>query len=600
MLNQSISKIERSLEEIRVLAQLKHQYIIEYKTGWIEKQYLNLREFNRLNDSSFTTSDETRENADNEDTNTYEMPILYIQFELCNFTLKDVINQMNSTSKREQNSPISASVAFISYELFKQVLIGVNYLHKRNPPIIHRDLKLSNILIKHSGNDGNYVKISDFGLATIREAQVFQIDDKSDDINKIAIIMKQLFNINTVSENFDKTYYSQYFKEKFSIEKLIHYLKKLYSKLIKDGMSCDLILTKIFYKDWIEFNDVKRENDIKELCFNFAENNYRPEIEQFCHYFLLDKIKREFILNYMKTDPNFSMKIFESFKIFADSKDFVSEIYHHFFIDYLKPDSEIDYLNYLKKQLSERTHKNWYLLESNTYISGIFWSNSDYILNERSFRILLLHSLPNIKDMRNSGLMICHFDENYIDYEESIFIIFSGVIKDSEFTSIESKEIEINKQLKILFKEEVFCYLTKYLYHSEMYKWIKIAFSFREYNIIISTQKVKRYHLKENNEFNTFLFTKTVNNCRLSEKWIENLIVSESHRYVLQKVFDEQNYLFISPNNIKYIEVEIGKCFVTQKVFVDFPTISINEYVIEFDNNLYIKLSLEWICEPSI
>lgn len=46
----------------------------------------------------------------------------------------------------------------------RQILHGLNYLHKSNPPIIHRDLKCDNIFI--NGNHGE-VKIGDLGLATI-------------------------------------------------------------------------------------------------------------------------------------------------------------------------------------------------------------------------------------------------------------------------------------------------------------------------------------------------------------------------------------------------------------------------------------------------
>lgn len=43
--------------------------------------------------------------------------------------------------------------------VMKQILDGVGYLHSKG--IIHRDLKLSNILLTHSWE----IKIGDFGLA---------------------------------------------------------------------------------------------------------------------------------------------------------------------------------------------------------------------------------------------------------------------------------------------------------------------------------------------------------------------------------------------------------------------------------------------------
>ncbi|CAI9093385.1 OLC1v1028882C3 [Oldenlandia corymbosa var. corymbosa] len=46
----------------------------------------------------------------------------------------------------------------------RQILLGLNYLHSQNPPIIHRDLKCDNIFV--NGNHGE-VKIGDLGLATV-------------------------------------------------------------------------------------------------------------------------------------------------------------------------------------------------------------------------------------------------------------------------------------------------------------------------------------------------------------------------------------------------------------------------------------------------
>ncbi|KAK9712074.1 hypothetical protein K7432_007397 [Basidiobolus ranarum] len=50
----------------------------------------------------------------------------------------------------------------------RQVLRGLNYLHTKDPPIIHRDLKCDNIFI--NGNNGQ-AKIGDLGLATFMRKQ---------------------------------------------------------------------------------------------------------------------------------------------------------------------------------------------------------------------------------------------------------------------------------------------------------------------------------------------------------------------------------------------------------------------------------------------
>ena len=47
----------------------------------------------------------------------------------------------------------------------RQILKGLHFLHTRDPPVIHRDLKCDNIFI--TGTTGS-VKIGDLGLATLK------------------------------------------------------------------------------------------------------------------------------------------------------------------------------------------------------------------------------------------------------------------------------------------------------------------------------------------------------------------------------------------------------------------------------------------------
>jgi serine/threonine protein kinase len=82
-------------------------------------------------------------------------------------TLYDAMNEMNKTLNQSKEKGISLIGFYISQELFRQILLGVNYLHTRNPPIIHRDLNPNNISITNNGINGNFIKITDFGLSTI-------------------------------------------------------------------------------------------------------------------------------------------------------------------------------------------------------------------------------------------------------------------------------------------------------------------------------------------------------------------------------------------------------------------------------------------------
>ena len=51
----------------------------------------------------------------------------------------------------------------ISYEILRDVALGLCYLHKRSPPIIHRDLSANNVLLTSNMN----AKLSDLGMAKI-------------------------------------------------------------------------------------------------------------------------------------------------------------------------------------------------------------------------------------------------------------------------------------------------------------------------------------------------------------------------------------------------------------------------------------------------
>ena len=61
------------------------------------------------------------------------------------------------------------------YRIFGQLLLSLQPLHDYNPPCIHRDLKLENVLI---GNDEN-IRLCDFGSCTIGYTSLKTVDEKS-------------------------------------------------------------------------------------------------------------------------------------------------------------------------------------------------------------------------------------------------------------------------------------------------------------------------------------------------------------------------------------------------------------------------------------
>ncbi|XP_061760721.1 cyclin-G-associated kinase [Nerophis ophidion] len=73
--------------------------------------------------------------------------------ELCKGQLVDFLRRV------EQRAPVSCDTVL---KVFYQTCRAVQHLHKQKPPIIHRDLKIENLLISNQGT----VKLCDFGSAT--------------------------------------------------------------------------------------------------------------------------------------------------------------------------------------------------------------------------------------------------------------------------------------------------------------------------------------------------------------------------------------------------------------------------------------------------
>jgi hypothetical protein len=137
---------------------------------------------------------------------------LYILMELCDKTLGEVIDQFDKESHLKTNGTLTPVDYYIASQIFIQILEGVNHLHKQNPPLIHRDLKPDNILLKKDEVKGFCVKIADIGLMAIHKCseQSHSIDkgtpkymapevitnkkyDMKADIYSLGIIFEKLF-----------------------------------------------------------------------------------------------------------------------------------------------------------------------------------------------------------------------------------------------------------------------------------------------------------------------------------------------------------------------------------------------------------------------
>ncbi|XP_054158275.1 putative mitogen-activated protein kinase kinase kinase 7-like [Oppia nitens] len=86
--------------------------------------------------------------------------------ELLSQSLKDLIEMKSEIFEREINEPMDCIEYYITSHIMLEMCECVEYLHTRQPPVIHRDLKPGNILINDKPLDNRFLKLCDFGLAT--------------------------------------------------------------------------------------------------------------------------------------------------------------------------------------------------------------------------------------------------------------------------------------------------------------------------------------------------------------------------------------------------------------------------------------------------
>jgi serine/threonine protein kinase len=188
------------MKEIETLPNLKSALVVKLESVWIEDNYLKKDDYK---------TDKYMESIGKPEI--FKPLLLHIQMEFCLMTLRDVINKLNNELNQYRNKVMTPLGYYISSQLFEEILESVDYLHKQN--VIHRDLNPNNILITEEMN-GRFVKLSDFGLATIHEffghsrtkykekqryvAPEVMSSTKYDtkaDIYSLGVILQELFNI---------------------------------------------------------------------------------------------------------------------------------------------------------------------------------------------------------------------------------------------------------------------------------------------------------------------------------------------------------------------------------------------------------------------
>ena len=106
----------------------------------------------------------------------------------------DLNSRLNKSSSDETN-----------LKWIQQLSKGVAYLHSRNPPIVHRDLKADNVLLKDKSSEE--LMLTDFGLA--REYQATKSDDPSFASAKKYYMTSEVGPIHFMAPEFLHKHYTQ-------------------------------------------------------------------------------------------------------------------------------------------------------------------------------------------------------------------------------------------------------------------------------------------------------------------------------------------------------------------------------------------------------
>jgi hypothetical protein len=141
---------------------------------------------------------------------------LYIHMELCRKSLEDIIDEIHNDIRMKTDEYLTPIGYYITIQLFFEILESVDFLHTQNPPLIHRDLKPGNILLKEYSNSYRFVKIADFGLmATHDFSDPTHTSDKGTarytapevissrnystkaDIYSVGVILKEMFELDS-------------------------------------------------------------------------------------------------------------------------------------------------------------------------------------------------------------------------------------------------------------------------------------------------------------------------------------------------------------------------------------------------------------------
>lgn len=200
--------------------------------------------------------------------------------------------------------------------LIRQILEGLNTLHSANPPIIHRDLKLNNILLSYDTYGEIVIKISDFGFAKQVTKGLSDIDIAGtrpymapECFRKVSSTMSDIYAIGVIFYQLLTNRYPYRINE-FSIDEMLdlkpwdndlvpasEYNDKVIPQLDEIIARCLDIDPKNRYHDAFDFLE-----DVENVIDKYKSKNVLEDsitggyVDEYSEYIINDSLKKAFFL----------------------------------------------------------------------------------------------------------------------------------------------------------------------------------------------------------------------------------------------------------------------------------------------------------------
>ncbi len=426
--------------------------------------------------------------------------------ELCDITLKEAIRKIGD--ELNQTSGVDIVGAYLYTQLFGEIVEGINYLHSQIEPIMHRDIKLSNILLSLNQISANFIKISDFGCAKKFENVSNPYDEKFDlmeyhtkagtkrymapevingdkydisaDIYSLGIILCDFFRIDEKKLS-DNDYILKLTTEFPHYSRIITLVKKLLHNWISMRPKCEGILRDRHIWE-IGFEEIQSYDILQNMshqnwnsyfygrrdCVNLSTlivmKKVQFEVEKNFKSAISKEINNRLTLEYSgirdinRADViNMNSNMFQLFR--NDLEIFLPLILHSLNINY-----SLEQLNlFLENKLEDNFSSKWQCFSSVAPIASfpkiINWYNCKYFfiffyssVIQKSFIQVMLINTINIKCDSNDS--------------EVYFLIKSSMTKEMTEKSVTLSLNEINKNLSIEELQKSICTQMNQLYNN--------------------------------------------------------------------------------------------------------------------------------------